>query len=244
MNTTTNDTQPLFSRCSLGKGRWFWVTYASFDDLYDHKPHSSGYSESSDAAERDARTVILNDLGHGSPRNLSTNFARNAHRRMCAKSRSQHRSNMSDAATPEYVYSHYTSDYDGSWGSAPYRIIKKTAKRVYVERNRPYKWTDADGEYYDVETFVLDRQELEREGCAWSRRRRDFYYLRPYEEQHDFRVPLCFGVLGLTELCSRSEVESAYRRLALKYHPDRGGDAEQFKCIHRAYEEALGFCSA
>ena len=36
-------------------------------------------------------------------------------------------------------------------------------------------------------------------------------------------------------------IKSAYRRQALKYHPDRGGNADAFRRIHEAYEELLGW---
>jgi len=45
-------------------------------------------------------------------------------------------------------------------------------------------------------------------------------------------------VLGLAATAGRDEIESAYRRLRSQHHPDRGGDAEQFHRITKAYEEA------
>ena len=41
--------------------------------------------------------------------------------------------------------------------------------------------------------------------------------------------------LGLTKECSEDEIKKAYRKLALKEHPDKGGDAEKFKKISEAY---------
>jgi len=36
--------------------------------------------------------------------------------------------------------------------------------------------------------------------------------------------------MGVAETASANEIKSAYRRLSLKYHPDRpGGDEENFK---------------
>jgi len=48
-----------------------------------------------------------------------------------------------------------------------------------------------------------------------------------------------WALLGLTSRASVEEVKSAYRRRALELHPDRGGDAAQFRALHAAYEEAL-----
>ncbi len=48
-----------------------------------------------------------------------------------------------------------------------------------------------------------------------------------------------WSVLGLTAKASAEEVKAAYKRRALELHPDRGGDAAQFRGLHAAYEEAL-----
>lgn len=44
------------------------------------------------------------------------------------------------------------------------------------------------------------------------------------------------GVLGLVVGATWKEIKSAYRRLALETHPDRGGSAAAFAAIHAAYE--------
>jgi len=41
--------------------------------------------------------------------------------------------------------------------------------------------------------------------------------------------------LGVTTTASADDVKKAYRRLAVKHHPDKGGDAEQFKLLSEAY---------
>ncbi len=37
-----------------------------------------------------------------------------------------------------------------------------------------------------------------------------------------------YNFLGVSSSCTNEEVNKAYHRLALKYHPDRGGSEEQF----------------
>ena len=41
--------------------------------------------------------------------------------------------------------------------------------------------------------------------------------------------------LGIARNASKDEIKKAYRELAHKYHPDKGGDAERFKEINEAY---------
>jgi hypothetical protein len=45
-------------------------------------------------------------------------------------------------------------------------------------------------------------------------------------------------VLGVPENASRADIEAAYRRLRSQHHPDRGGDAERFHEIQKAFDEA------
>ena len=56
-------------------------------------------------------------------------------------------------------------------------------------------------------------------------------------------VPLClalceedpYAALGVSKSASADEIRRAYKKKAAKAHPDRGGDAEEFKRIARAY---------
>lgn len=44
-----------------------------------------------------------------------------------------------------------------------------------------------------------------------------------------------YKVLGLSDSCSLKDIKSNYRDLAKIYHPDKGGDEEEFKKISEAY---------
>lgn len=46
-----------------------------------------------------------------------------------------------------------------------------------------------------------------------------------------------WAVLGLAPGASLGEVKRAFQRRALETHPDHGGEAEDFRQVHRAYEK-------
>jgi len=45
-----------------------------------------------------------------------------------------------------------------------------------------------------------------------------------------------YDILGVPKEASESDIKKAFRKLAIKHHPDKGGDEEKFKEITRAYE--------
>ena len=45
-----------------------------------------------------------------------------------------------------------------------------------------------------------------------------------------------YETLGIEKTADEKEIKTAYRKLSLKHHPDRGGDADVFKTVNAAYE--------
>jgi curved DNA-binding protein len=45
-----------------------------------------------------------------------------------------------------------------------------------------------------------------------------------------------YKILGLESSATDAEIKKAYRTLAMKYHPDKGGDADKFKELAEAYD--------
>ena len=43
-----------------------------------------------------------------------------------------------------------------------------------------------------------------------------------------------YGILGVAKTATQDEIKKAYRKMAMKHHPDRGGDAAKFKEINEA----------
>lgn len=49
-----------------------------------------------------------------------------------------------------------------------------------------------------------------------------------------------YQTLGVPVCATEDEIRSAYRRLVLEHHPDKGGCAERFQAIGKAYELLRG----
>jgi len=48
-----------------------------------------------------------------------------------------------------------------------------------------------------------------------------------------------WATLGIAPSASLAEIKQAFRKRALETHPDQGGDAETFRAVRDAYDEAM-----
>lgn len=48
-----------------------------------------------------------------------------------------------------------------------------------------------------------------------------------------------YAVLDIPSTATQEEIKTAYRRMAMKHHPDRGGSPEKFQRIQEAYKQLL-----
>ena len=48
-----------------------------------------------------------------------------------------------------------------------------------------------------------------------------------------------YDILGVPKDASEDVIKKAYKKLAMKHHPDKGGDPEQFKSIQAAYDRIV-----
>mmetsp|Transcript_116271 Transcript_116271/g.328923 ORF Transcript_116271/g.328923 Transcript_116271/m.328923 type:complete len:442 (-) Transcript_116271:89-1414(-) len=59
---------------------------------------------------------------------------------------------------------------------------------------------------------------------------------KPDAEDAEVNNSRLYDLLDVEKTASGSEIKKAYRMMAMKHHPDKGGDPERFKDIQRAFE--------
>ena len=105
----------------------------------------------------------------------------------------------------------------------------------------PMKQPDPLPEYYKQE-FKYQYSNFEREeyfyddsnyfGNPFADEGDDFKSKREYmQEEYDN-----YSVLGLKRSASDEDIKQAFREMALRTHPDKGGDPEEFRKVREAYE--------
>jgi DnaJ family protein A protein 2 len=56
------------------------------------------------------------------------------------------------------------------------------------------------------------------------------------EEPNQKEETELYELLGVSKDASTDDIKKAFKKLAVKHHPDRGGDADKFKEINAAHE--------
>jgi hypothetical protein len=239
----------FWCRCKLGEGRYYWIVSALGEEGVFAEGYAGSHEEAESAAQAALERVRLPD-DHVHPGRAS--WAANRHSEKCRAARREKPASGTGSNVREYLYTHHIPEQgDPYWSAHP--ILKKTAKRVWVARwgiSLDRLGTDPEEEAWilrradDEPAIVLERQVLEREGNAGTRRSYETFYLRPetgYEQVSTVPAPVlaALDVLGLSWPCSAVDVRAAYRRLSLECHPDVGGSAERFRRVNEAYERAV-----
>lgn len=225
--------KPLWSRCSLGRNRWYWIVWRCFEDVCnDTDPIATGYAASANECEAAALAV------EPGAANVQAGWASSHHRKTCVQRRMRKpASDSKQTVQQEYLYTNHDKgdwwDGTGDWlYSQAHRIVKVTKQSVFVEKEY---WRSQIG----VETYRLDRRELEENGETWSHQARERFFTKPIEERRQQCRPQYLVDLDLPAGATKGQIKSQFRRLAMKHHPDRFGDAEEFKRVKRAYDKAM-----
>lgn len=139
----------------------------------------------------------------------------------------------------------------------PYRITKITANRITIDRawktTKRYPMDAREAKF--PRTAQLNPDKFENGKCYHSRFHEYFYICKPITDpEHEGRrrvheweasgraAPFpssALSHLGLHLPCTKDDIRRAFKRMALKAHPDTGGSHEQFLKLKLAYEQAL-----
>jgi hypothetical protein len=233
------------------------------DWYYETLPIASGFESTREAAEAKARSVA----GDGAIQDHAQ-WASGVLTRRAVEKRMARKAKSDNANILEFVWEadYYVPDQPfepSRWVFTPYRVVKKTRTRVYVERE-PYHEAVAEkraeriaqegatwGDYV-VATFILDRKTLESGKGARSRGRRSLWGRDFYCSEAEARratetygrdgspKPDWVSVLGVEWPCTLKAVKAAYRQRAKACHPDHhGGNGDDFRALESAYQAAL-----
>lgn len=81
--------------------------------------------------------------------------------------------------------------------------------------------------------YYLDWQHFEQSSCDSVEKLLRSFWQRYFVEDNQLAA---LAVLQLEASANWTEIRNRYRRLAALHHPDRGGEAEQFRRVQEAYE--------
>lgn len=103
-----------------------------------------------------------------------------------------------------------------------------TQERKIINSQATKRWTKEQHNQW------LESQEL------YVRR---YWAYKKYSEietsSEQIEVMTAFAVLGLQPFCLTAQIKKAFRELALRFHPDRGGNEDAFQFLKGTYQKAL-----
>ena len=70
----------------------------------------------------------------------------------------------------------------------------------------------------------------------------DFMNYDNYENKDDFMYKTEYNILQIEPPIDESILKKQYHKLSLKYHPDKGGDSNDFIKLNDAYNKLLLVC--
>jgi hypothetical protein len=234
---------PTWTRTRVGRNRVHWVAYDDRSESGERVVVDQGYAASLAEADTAARAALA-AAGMYQARRLSKGFGQAA--RVDRDREKTPRPARPGRVQPrEYLYTRHHVDQDDAPLIAAHRVVKKTARRVYVTRRSigPDQIGTEDETWEpDERAIALDRAKLEHDGSVYSgsHPQSDFYASREAAlgESSDLgRV--AFDLLEIRSPCTVEDIKTAYRRRALEVHPDRGGSPGDFQAVEAAYRRLL-----
>lgn len=102
-----------------------------------------------------------------------------------------------------------------------------------IDYTRQSRQTSLVRDDQPLRDYYLDWDEFEKSSSAYVRRLLSSFWQRYL---NDDRRQEALRTLNLELDACDTQIRTAYRRLAAQHHPDRGGDAAQFRRVREAYE--------
>jgi hypothetical protein len=215
-----------FGRCRSGS-RWFWVAHA-----FGNEKESHGWTDTEELATAVAMAAVLN-LCDGRP-TIATFIQGVASHKLKelnkAKRAARPPPEATDSKVVEYLYGYSRGGEDSPGHPVRYRIVKKTAKRVYYVRQE--EWLDKRGELHSVQPYAptdderigfVNRQKLEADGSVYNR---GVHWCFP--DSHLYvSLEACLGDRYREEKLKPEDIRTLKAAMAAA-HPDRGGSSAAF----------------